>query len=163
MSFSPAGPASEAPFSFTSFILILFQTIPNRRIFYPIRCFKFCQAVSIIFLPDRGTMDGQTIRLTLAENIKRYRTRQGLSQEQLAEKAGISTNFLSAIETSKKWPYPETLAGLADALHAGVSDLFCREGDAVSALSCIAKYSSDALVRLETLNKGLEKIIGRAN
>ncbi|MDR0908331.1 MAG: helix-turn-helix domain-containing protein [Spirochaetaceae bacterium] len=104
-------------------------------------------------------MERNKIRLTLAENIKRFRSRQGFSQEQLAEKAGLSTNYLSAIETARKWPYPETLSNLAEALNVNVGDFFQSDNDVISKLSCISKYSTDAMAKLEILNNNLEKMI----
>jgi ribosome-binding protein aMBF1 (putative translation factor) len=49
-------------------------------------------------------MDEQELRDTLGTNIKRYRTRYCWSQEELAEKLNISTNFLCSIEIGKKQP-----------------------------------------------------------
>ena len=69
-------------------------------------------------------MTGTDVRNMLAKKLKLLRTEKGLSQAQLAEKAEISIPFLSAIERGTKWPYPETLAKLAEALNAEISDLF---------------------------------------
>jgi len=43
---------------------------------------------------------------------------------ELAEKANISIPFLSNIERSNKWPYPDTLVKLAKALDVDVHALF---------------------------------------
>jgi len=49
--------------------------------------------------------------------LKRLRMAGGLSQEALAERAAISTQAISALETGlRKAPYPKTVALLADAL-----------------------------------------------
>ncbi|MGP1523314.1 MAG: helix-turn-helix domain-containing protein [Treponema sp.] len=61
-------------------------------------------------------MTGTNIRNMLAKRLKILRREKGFSQAQLAEKADISVPFLSSIERGAKWPYPETLAKLADAL-----------------------------------------------
>lgn len=61
-------------------------------------------------------MKQDEIRATLGSNIKRLRTLNRLSQEELAEKVDISANFLSSIEIGKKWVSPSTLAKLSDAL-----------------------------------------------
>jgi len=50
----------------------------------------------------------------LSGNIKLYRGRNKWTQAELAEKINISINFLSDIETGKKWPSPITLVKLAD-------------------------------------------------
>ena len=69
-------------------------------------------------------MTGEDVRITLAKNIKKYRAQKGMSQATLAEKADISLPFMSSIEQSSKWPYPDTLAQIAAALGVDVSDLF---------------------------------------
>lgn len=76
-------------------------------------------------------MTGAEVRQTLAKNIKKLRAQKGFSQAQLAEKADISLPFMSSIEQSSKWPYPDTLAQIAAALGVDVSDLFSTgENDA---------------------------------
>ena len=76
-------------------------------------------------------MTGEDVRITLAKNIKKYRAQRGMSQAELAEEADISLPFISSIEQSSKWPYPDTLAQIADALGIEVSDLFTtQEGEA---------------------------------
>ena len=72
-------------------------------------------------------MTGEEVRNTLAKNIKKFRAQKGLSQAQLAEKADISLHFMSSIEQSSKWPYPDTLAQIATALDIEVSDLFATK------------------------------------
>lgn len=72
-------------------------------------------------------MTGEEVRNTLAKNIKKIRTQKGYSQAVLAEKADISLPFISSIEQSIKWPYPDTLAKIASALEVEVSYLFSTE------------------------------------
>jgi len=64
------------------------------------------------------------IRETLALNLKLNRQKCGLTQEKLAEKAGISANYLSMVEISKKFPTPEMLDRLAVALDIDTIQLF---------------------------------------
>jgi len=64
------------------------------------------------------------IRKILALNLKENRQRSGLTQEKLAEKAGISANYLSMVEISKKFPTPEMLDRLAQALDIQTFQLF---------------------------------------
>jgi transcriptional regulator with XRE-family HTH domain len=70
---------------------------------------------------------GKTIKNLLSRNIRLYRGIIGYSQEELAEKAGISPPFLGAIERGEKWPGPETLAGIAIGLNVSPYDLFKPE------------------------------------
>jgi transcriptional regulator with XRE-family HTH domain len=72
-------------------------------------------------------MNEAECRKLLSRNIKRYRSRLGLSQLGLALDLGISPNFLSDIETGKKWLSPHTLAQLAEALKIEIYELFMPE------------------------------------
>jgi predicted ATPase/transcriptional regulator with XRE-family HTH domain len=55
------------------------------------------------------------------EVLRRFRERAGLSQEELAERAGLTANGIGALERGdRQRPYPQTVRALADAL--GLSD-----------------------------------------
>ena len=69
-------------------------------------------------------MTGADLRQILSKNIKLLRNQRSLSQIELAEKADISIPFLSNIERGNKWPYPDTLTKLAEALGVEVYSLF---------------------------------------
>jgi len=88
--------------------------------------------------------DEKDCRELFSRNIKRYRSRLGLSQLHLALELGISTTFLSDIETGKKWVSAQTLSQIAKALKIEVYELFKPEQnirDDVSA--AVAKYLDD--------------------
>jgi transcriptional regulator with XRE-family HTH domain len=70
---------------------------------------------------------GEVLKRLLGQNIKRFRGNSGYSQEELAEKAGISTPFLGAIERGDKWPSPSTLAEIARGLGVYPYDLLKPE------------------------------------
>jgi len=72
-------------------------------------------------------MDGREIRAIFGQNIRVFRDRRKWSQANLAEFAGISINYLGDIERGKKWPHPDVLSKLADALGIGVYELFLEE------------------------------------
>jgi DNA-binding XRE family transcriptional regulator len=55
--------------------------------------------------------------------IKVWREYRGLTQQQLAEAAGISIPFLSQIETGKRKPSVGVLLKIASTLRLGVDDL----------------------------------------
>jgi len=65
-----------------------------------------------------------SIREILALNLKEYRRKSGLTQEKLAEKAGISANYLSMVEISRKFPTPEMLDRIAETLNIQTFQLF---------------------------------------
>ena len=64
------------------------------------------------------------IRDVLAINIKEYRRKYGFSQDKLAELAGISSQYLATVETCRKFPTPEVLDRLANALGIETHELF---------------------------------------
>jgi transcriptional regulator with XRE-family HTH domain len=71
--------------------------------------------------------DERNCRVLLSRNIKLLRNRLGLSQLHLALELGISTTFLSDIETGKKWVSAQTLSQIAKALKIEIYELFKPE------------------------------------
>ena len=65
-----------------------------------------------------------TLRETVSSNIKKHREHQGLTQEKLAEKAGISANMVNDIEGCRTWVSDKTLVNLASALKVEIYRLF---------------------------------------
>lgn len=59
----------------------------------------------------------------LGRRVRDLRARVDLTQEQLAESAGITWHYVSAIERGKKAATLETLAALAGALDVTLSEL----------------------------------------
>ena len=76
-----------------------------------------------MFLENKG------IREILAANLKEFRRKLGLTQENLAEKAGVSTHYIAMIETCKKYPKPDMLEQIAKTLGIEVNKLFSVESD----------------------------------
>jgi len=64
------------------------------------------------------------IRQVLAQNLKKNRQKCDLTQEKLAEKAGISAHYLAMVEVEKKFPTPEMLDKIAEALNIETVQLF---------------------------------------
>jgi transcriptional regulator with XRE-family HTH domain len=58
------------------------------------------------------------------ESVRRMRREKGLSQQELADLAGVGQDSISAIETGKHEPHPRTLRKLANALDVEVADFF---------------------------------------
>jgi transcriptional regulator with XRE-family HTH domain len=87
-------------------------------------------------------LQSKDLRNLLSSNVKAYRTELGLSQAELAEKAGISIPFLSAIECCTKWPSAETLTGIAQALGLEAFQLLRpQEQETANIKKIIAKMS----------------------
>jgi len=92
------------------------------------------------------------IRDILARNIKEYRRQNNLSQEKLAEKAGISTPFVAMIEVSRKFPTPDMLDRIAGALNVKTWQLFA-----------VTPTPENAMERLhQSIVKDIEKVVAEA-
>ena len=60
----------------------------------------------------------------MGHRIRTFRKENGISQEELAFKASISTTYLGQIERAEKSPTVETPDKLANALDISIYDLF---------------------------------------
>lgn len=60
----------------------------------------------------------------IGEQIRTIRSQFGISQEELAFAAGLSTNYLGSIERGHKNPTIRTLSQICTALHLNMSDFF---------------------------------------
>lgn len=65
----------------------------------------------------------ESIRSNIANNLRRYRSEQGIAQEKLALVAGVDRTMVSKIERELTNPSIETLLKLANVLGVTVSDL----------------------------------------
>jgi transcriptional regulator with XRE-family HTH domain len=63
-------------------------------------------------------------RKALAQAIRQYRREAKLTQEQLAESAELSANFVGEIERMEKTVSVDALARIAAALNVRIRDLF---------------------------------------
>ena len=89
-------------------------------------------------------MNEETLRKILSQNIKKYRQRKGWTQAKLAEEMGISTNYLSDIETKRGWVSPLSLVNMANALDIDVFELFQPEKTVpIDVLKTANKYLED--------------------
>lgn len=66
------------------------------------------------------------LRRIVAHNLKRLRHAQGLSQEELADRAQLNRNYVGMIERAENAATVDTLEKLAEALGAGAGE-FLRE------------------------------------
>jgi transcriptional regulator with XRE-family HTH domain len=73
-----------------------------------------------VMQPSTGGMDGLT---RFGENLLRIRQARKLSQEALAERAGIDRTQLSPLENGRRQPLMETLIRLAGGLDVPLSML----------------------------------------
>jgi transcriptional regulator with XRE-family HTH domain len=64
------------------------------------------------------------VKAWVGRNIRGARKATGLSQFQLAERSGLSTDFIGKVERGTTSPSLESLKAIADALHLPLRDLF---------------------------------------
>lgn len=55
--------------------------------------------------------------------LKHFRTERKLTQEELAEKVGVVTSYISMMESGQKFPNLEMLFALAEALEIAASEI----------------------------------------
>jgi transcriptional regulator with XRE-family HTH domain len=97
-------------------------------------------------------MNERELLKTFGANIRHYRGLFTWSQAELAEQVDISINFLSDIETGKKWASPVTMVKFADIFHIEVYELF--KPDYIvpdKAGSILQKYTGDVLTAISQI------------
>ena len=84
-------------------------------------------------------------RQIFIQNLKYYRKQAGFTQEKLAEKIEMSTNYIGAIEACERFPSPETIDRIAEALEIPVSNLFNERGSPQAVQETFAKVYGASL------------------
>jgi transcriptional regulator with XRE-family HTH domain len=69
-------------------------------------------------------MSTSSLCLKFGKKLSSLRAQKGITQEDLAEAAGLSVDFLSLIERGRRAPSFKTLEQLSSALSINVKDLF---------------------------------------
>lgn len=64
------------------------------------------------------------LRQIFGRRLRQIRRSQDLTQEQLAERVGLSVNFISLIENGDAAPSFDTIEKLAQALNVSATDFF---------------------------------------
>lgn len=80
----------------------------------------------------------------VAKNLKRLRTRQGMTQEELAEQLHVTRQAVSNWETAKTQPDIETLMVLAEALGTDANELIY--GPRSAGEPCYARYQKKHVI-----------------
>ena len=65
--------------------------------------------------------------MAFSENVRQARKREGLSQEEFAERIGVTQQMVSKYESGIKLPSLSTLSDIADVLNCSVDGLLGRE------------------------------------
>jgi transcriptional regulator with XRE-family HTH domain len=91
------------------------------------------------------------IQKILAENVRQARIQKHLTQQELAEKAGIITLSVSNIERQEAWPRPDTLEAIAVILELRPFELFIdHENDTIVPYEQVVRANSRVLELLQT-------------
>ena len=82
----------------------------------------------------------------IGRNIAILRKRRGLTQEKLAEKTGLSQNFIARLETGSKNPSIDTIEAIANAIGCDIEEIVRKDPDNTN-------------IRTKDLHNRLDKII----
>ena len=63
--------------------------------------------------------------VSIGKNIRKYRQQKKMRQEDLAEKAGLSVNYIGMIERGDKIPALDTFIAITNALGVSADQLLC--------------------------------------
>jgi Predicted transcriptional regulators len=74
--------------------------------------------------------------------MKRYRTHFGISQAELAERAGLSVGYIGEIEMVRKFPSPEALESIATVFGLRAFRLLMGPDDVTDAMGPDAVYET---------------------
>ncbi|MEN8494773.1 helix-turn-helix transcriptional regulator [Dehalococcoides sp. THU3] len=69
-------------------------------------------------------MTEKTIEQRFGERIRNLRKKAGVSQEELADRAGVHRTYLGGIERGERNPSLKNIYAIARALKVSLSDLF---------------------------------------
>ena len=102
----------------------------------------------------------ENVNITLAENILKYRKKNGLSQDELAQKLGVTFQAVSKWENAKAAPDIAFLPKMADIFGCYIDELFSREVETKIPYDSCAElpWPDDRTIRIfQTLGKKIIK------
>ena len=122
-----------------------------------------CQVViaSYYCLWGNFLKNNRGIRDILAANLKEYRRKLGLTQGELAERAGVSTHYIAMIETCKKYPKPDMLEHIAKTLEIEPYKLFNVISDPNEPLERLHQKIITDMKQI--VNEAVEKALEKCN
>jgi transcriptional regulator with XRE-family HTH domain len=88
---------------------------------------------------------------SLGLNVKLYRTQRNLPQKDLAEQLGVSVNYVSLIESGKRYPSLKVIFKIAEILNVSPGDLLEEDPLQEELVRLTSKYNLDNII--EKLNK----------
>jgi transcriptional regulator with XRE-family HTH domain len=105
----------------------------------------------------------ETLSKVLGKRIRDLRTNKGISQEKLAELAGLHFTYIGQVERAEKTPTVDTVGKIARGLGIPMAKLFenideYAEGEPTIPMKCYEIVASVSEERQEQLYEMLEKI-----
>lgn len=103
-------------------------------------------------------MTDPALAAIIGQNVAKYRTRAGLTQETLSEVVDVSTAFISQVERGQKMMKVSTLYSISKALHVSCDALLSSggpEADQENILYLLSKQSPENLFRIERVVRAL--------
>lgn len=93
-------------------------------------------------------MNQKELQRLIGKKLRSYRTERGLTQDELAEKAGISTSFYANIEIGNKGMSLSVIKNLSDALNVSIDSLMtddCRRS-VISNIDLLLRNQPDSTI-----------------
>ena len=99
------------------------------------------------------------LREILAKNLRENRRKHGVTQAKLAEKAGVSTQYIAMIELKRQFPTPDVLERIAASLGIEAHELFAVPPSPESSMERLQKDIIREIrsVIVEVLEKALSE------
>jgi transcriptional regulator with XRE-family HTH domain len=105
-------------------------------------------------------IDVANVKDILARNLKKHRKRLGITQPELAERVGLSTNYIGMIEVARNFPTADVLERLAAALGIKSNELFSISDFPEIAMEQLQQNILDLInKRLDNLDQTIENTI----
>ena len=81
-----------------------------------------------------------SVRETFKNNLRDYRKKNNLTQEELSEKIGLNLNYIADIESRAKFPTAENIDAIAAALDIHPAQLFLEQTTPVKIQLLLTKH-----------------------
>lgn len=104
-------------------------------------------------------MDKKSLNIEIGNRIKSARENRGWTQEELAEKIDLSTQFISTIERGAAGASLGTIIGLCEVLNVSSEWLLCGKQAVPDSETIAAKISSLSSAQLTALDKVTDELL----
>ena len=93
-------------------------------------------------------MDKEALQQLVGSNLRKYRTQNHMTQEDLAERVGISTSYCANLECGNKGMSLSVLRSVTDALHISADCLLYEQqpDDRFSNILALLRNTPDSFV-----------------